>query len=599
MKNQELAYQLEKIPPSPGIYQYFDATKKLIYIGKAKNLKKRVNSYFQKIHSSKKLSLLVEKIFKIEYILTRDEYEALLLENNLIKKHKPFFNIQLRDDKTYPWICIKNEPFPRVFFTRNFIKDGSQYYGPYSSLKVVQSLLSFIREIYMLRSCSLDLREEKIAKKKYKVCLEYHIKNCKGPCEGLETPSQYEENIKQIKEILRGDFGAPIEFMKEKMFRFADELDFEKAQGLKEKINLLKNYQAKSIVVNPSISEVDVFSIINDEDFAYVNFMKIVNGCIIQSYNLEIKKKMDESLESMLKYAIIHVRELFSSDSKEIYLPLELDLNIPNVKISLPKIGDKKKILELSLINLKHYRQNRLEKLHFLDPSAAKNRIMKQMKEDLKLKKEPRHIECFDNSNLQGTNPVAACVVFREGKPSKKEYRKFSIKTVEGPDDFASMREVIYRRYKKLIEENQSLPELIVIDGGKGQLSAALESLKELDLIDQIQILSIAKRLEEIYFPGDPMPLYLNKTSETLKIIQRLRDEAHRFGLSFHRQKRSKLALSSELDFISGIGEKTRNILLSHFGSLKAISETSLENLKELVGESRAKKIQNFFLEKN
>jgi excinuclease ABC subunit C len=536
MKSQQLIYEIEKLPTSSGIYQYFDKENKLIYIGKAKNLKKRVNSYFTKNHDSKKLQNLVEKINNIKYILTNNEYDALLLENNLIRKHKPFYNIQFRDDKTYPWICIKNEAFPRVFFTRKFAKDGSQYYGPYSSPKVVQSLLSFIREVYPLRSCSLDLREEKINQKKYKVCLDYHIKKCKGPCEGFQKPDNYEENINQIKEILKGNFTAPLEFMKEKMQGFASKLKFEEAGQIKEKINTLKNYQAKSVVVNTSINDVDVFSIINDENYAYVNFMKIVNGSIIQSYNLEIKKKLEENLEDLFAYAIIHIRELFDSSSKEIYLPFEINLDIPEAKISIPKIGDKKKILDLSFYNLKHYRQNRLEKLNFLDPGASKDRIMKQMQKDLNLKNEPRYIECFDNSNLQGTNPVAACVVFREGKPSKKEYRKFSIKTVEGPDDFASMKEVIYRRYKKLIESKVELPQLIIIDGGKGQLSAAFQSLKELNLIDQIQILSIAKKLEEIYFPGDPNPLYLDKTSESLKIIQRLRDEAHRFGLNFHRQ---------------------------------------------------------------
>ena len=596
LEDVKLDYQLKNIPNESGIYQYFDKDNRLLYVGKAKNLKKRVHSYFQKTHASKKLHNLVRKIRTIEYIITYDEYEALLLENNIIKDKKPFYNVQLRDDKTYPWICIKYEPFPRVFSTREFIKDGSEYYGPYSSLKIVKSLLGFIYEVYTLRSCSLDLHPKKIAKKKYKVCLEYHIKNCKGPCQGFEGEEEYQKKIKSIRNILNGNFQEPLKFMKEGMLIASKNLHFEKAQEFKEKIEILKKYQSRSVVVNPLIDNVDVFSEIEENDFTYVNFMKIAHGCIIQSYNLELKKRLDETQEDLFIHAIVYIRELFKSQSKEIYLSKKLPLKIPGVKISLPQVGDKRKIIDLSLYNLKYYKKDRLEKLRHLDPSRHKDRIMKGMKEDLNLEEEPRYIECFDNSNLQGTNPVSACVVFREGKPSKKEYRKFSIKSIEGPDDFASMKEVVYRRYKKLWDQKEPLPQLIVIDGVKGQLSAALESLDKLGLKGKIQILSIAKKLEEIYFPNDPNPLYLDKSSETLKIIQHIRDEAHRFGISYHREKRSQKALHSELGYIQGIGEKSTQLLLSHFSSFKAILNASMEELEKLVGKDKAKKIYHYFL---
>jgi excinuclease ABC subunit C len=590
----KLEVQIQTLPTSPGVYQYYDKDDKLLYIGKAKNLKKRVSSYFTKNHDNGKTRVLVKKIVTIKHILVETETDALLLENNLIKKYQPKYNVLLKDDKTYPWICIKNEPFPRVFLTRNVIKDGSEYYGPYTSIKTARSLLSLIKELYPLRTCAYHLSTENIESGKYKICLEYHIKNCKGPCEDLQSEADYLEDIKEIRNIIKGNFKTSLQRFEALMYDFAEKMEFEEAQKIKNKIDHLANYQAKSTVVNPSISNVDVFSIISDESFAYVNFFKIMNGAIIQSHTIEIKKKLDEKDKDLLELAIIEIRQRFNSVSKEIYVPFAVSLGT-DIKVTIPKLGDKKRIVELSQRNAKYYRQERFKQIQIVDPDRHTNRIMKQMQKDLRLKEEPRHIECFDNSNIQGTNPVAACVVFRNGKPFKKDYRHFNIKTVVGPDDFASMEEVVHRRYKRLLEEDKELPHLIIIDGGKGQLSSALKSLDLLGLRGKIAIIGIAKRLEEIYYPDDPVPMYLDKKSETLKIIQQLRNEAHRFGITHHRNKRSKGAIKSELENIPGIGEKTRIQLLHKFKSVKRVTEASLDDLDNIVGTDKSKKIYSYF----
>ena len=552
----ELEIQIKTLPSLPGVYQYYDKNGTILYVGKAKNLKKRVSSYFNKNHENGKTNVLVKKIVTIEHIVVDTETDALLLENNLIKKYQPRYNVMLKDDKTYPWICIKKERFPRIFLTRNVIKDGSEYYGPYPSVKMAKALLDLIKELYQLRSCSYDLSEKNIETKKYSVCLDFHIGNCKGPCENLQTEENYNTDINAIRNIVKGNFKESIQQFYEMMMYYSNEMEFEEAQKIKEKIDILANYQAKSTVVNPSITNVDVFSIISDESYSYVNFFKIINGAIIQSHTVEIKKKLDETDKELLELAIIEIRQRFNSQSSEVYVPFEVDLG-DNIKVTVPKLGDKKRIVELSLRNAKYYRQEQFKQLKIVDPDRHVNRIMAQMQKDLRLTAEPRHIECFDNSNIQGTNPVAACVVFKNGKASKMDYRHYNIKTVEGPDDFASMEEVVFRRYKRLQDEGQDLPQLIVIDGGKGQLSSALKSLDILGLRHKIAIIGIAKRLEEIYYPNDSVPLYLNKTSETLKIIQQLRNEAHRFGITHHRNKRSKGLLVNELEQISGIGKQT------------------------------------------
>lgn len=590
----ELEIQIKTLPNQPGVYQYFDKEGVIIYVGKAKNLKKRVASYFNKIHDDGKTRVLVKKIANIKHIVVNTETDALLLENNLIKKYQPRYNVMLKDDKTYPWICIKNERFPRVFLTRNVIKDGSKYYGPYTSVRTARALLDLIKELYSLRSCNYDLSDKNIETGKYNVCLDFHIGNCKGSCEGLQTEEDYKSDISAIRNIVKGDFKDAIISFEKLMMRFANDLEFEEAQKIKEKIDLLANYQVKSTVVNPSITNVDVFSIVSDESYSYVNFFKISNGSIIQSHTSEIKKKLDESDKELLELSIIEIRQRFNSQSKEIYVPFKVDIG-ENIKVTVPKLGDKLRIVELSIRNAKYFRQDKLKQIKIVDPERHVNRIMDQMQKDLGLGEQPRHIECFDNSNIQGTHPVAACVVFRNGKPSKKEYRNFNIKSVEGPDDFASMEEVVFRRYKRLVEEGQELPQLIIVDGGKGQLSSALKSLDILGLRNTIPILGIAKRLEEIFYPDDPVPLYLDKKSETLKIIQQLRDEAHRFGITHHRNIRSKSALNNQLEQISGIGKQTVVSLLRHFKSAKRVSEAKFVDLENVIGNSRATKVFNHF----
>jgi len=589
-----LEIQLKTIPVSPGVYQYYDKEDKILYVGKAKNLKKRVASYFTKNHENAKTRILVKKIVSIKHIVVDTETDALLLENNLIKKYQPRYNIMLKDDKTYPWICIKKERFPRIFMTRRVIKDGSEYFGPYTNVRTVKVLLDLIRELYPLRTCKYDLSREKIATKKYKVCLEYHLGNCNGPCEDFQEEESYNETIKAIRNIVKGNFKESLDKFQEIMQVLAEKMEFEEAQKVKEKLNLLSNYQSKSTIVNPSINNVDVFSIISDESYGYVNFFKIANGSIIQSHTTEIKKKLDESDKRILELAIVEIRQRFNSMSKEVYVPFEIDLGNA-IKVTVPKLGDKKRIIELSERNAKYYRQEQFKQIKIADPDRHVKRIMTQMQKDLRLSEEPRHIECFDNSNIQGTHPVAACVVFKDGKPTKKEYRHYNIKTVDGPDDFASMEEVVFRRYKRLLSEDEPLPQLIVIDGGKGQLSSALKSLDLLGLRGKIAIIGIAKRLEEIYYPGDPIPMYLDKRSETLKIIQFLRNEAHRFGITLHRNKRSKSAIQSELEQIPNIGKQTITSLLRKFKSAKRVKTATFEELQEIVGDARAKKIYQYF----
>ncbi|HET8737032.1 MAG TPA: excinuclease ABC subunit UvrC [Pricia sp.] len=594
MSHMPIEIQLSTLPKSPGVYQFYDADEKMLYVGKAKNLKKRVTSYFTKTHEYGKTRVMVRKIRRINHIVVPTESDALLLENNLIKKYRPRYNVLLKDDKSYPWICIKNERFPRIFPTRKLIKDGSEYYGPYTSMRTVRTLLDLVKSVYPLRTCNYDLSQQKIEAGKYKVCLEYHLGNCKGPCESLQNAEEYHAQIDDIREIIKGNFKSSLQYFKHRMKALAADMQFEEAQRIKEKIEILENYQVKSTIVNPKINNVDVFSIISDETHAYVNFLQLSHGSIISSHTLELKKKLDETDEELLQLAITEIRQRFDSRSNELYLPFEVTVE-PHLKVTVPKLGDKKKIVVLSERNARFFRQERFKQIKIIDPDRHVNRIMAQMKKDLRLSAEPRHIECFDNSNMQGSNPVAACVVFRNGKPSKKEYRHFNIKTVDGPDDFASMEEVVFRRYRRLLDDADDLPQLIVIDGGKGQLSSALKSLDALELRGKIAIIGIAKRLEEIYFPGDPIPLYLDKKSESLKIIQQLRNEAHRFGINFHRNKRSKAAINSELESIRGVGEKTAEDLLKRFKSVKRVKTASLENLAGTVGMAKAKKVYEAF----
>lgn len=593
--NPSLELQLKTLPSEPGVYRYYDKNDQLLYVGKAKNLKKRVLSYFNKTLSGYRTRIMVGKINRLETTIVNSEYDALLLENNLIKEHQPFYNVMLKDDKTYPWICIKNEDFPRIFLTRTKIKDGSEYYGPYAKVRPAKILLDTIKHIYKLRTCNLNLAPAKIEEGKYKVCLEYHIKNCEGPCEGLESKQDYDEKIDAIRGIIKGDFRKAKEYLMNQMMKYATNLQFESAQIVKERLDALEDYQAKNTVVNPSIDDVDVFGMTSDETAAYVNFFKIRNGNIIQSFTTEIKKILEETDEEIMEQALVEIRQKFDSDSKEVLLPFHLAIEIPNVKLIVPKVGDKKRIVELSEKNAKEYRLEKLKQVQIVDPERHTNRIMAEMQKLLRMPVEPRHIEGFDNSNIQGTNPVSACVVFKDGKPSKADYRIFHPKTVEGPNDFATMEEVIYRRYKRMLDEGEELPQLILIDGGKGQLSSAVKSLRLLGLYGKITIIGIAKRLEELFFPEDSIPLYLDKKSETLKILQRVRDEAHRFGVKHHRTRRKNSTIKSELEEIPGVGDKTIEMLLSRLKSVKRIKESSLETLEEILGKSKAKVIYDFF----
>jgi len=593
LKSEAIAQIVAALPNNPGVYQYYNSEGNLLYIGKAKSLKKRVSSYFNKIHDSHKTNVLVKQIADIKYIVVETEYDALLLENNLIKKHQPKYNILLKDDKTYPWIVIKHEDFPRVMVTRKPVKDGSIYFGPYASGTMMYTLLELIKELFKLRTCNLQLTKTNIEKHKFRLCLEHHIGNCKGPCEGLQTREDYDESITAIKSILKGNINTVIDHLEQQMLSHATKYEFEQAQSYKEKIDALEKYKGRSVVVSPTIHHVDVFSFIDDQQGAFINYLRVISGAIIQSHTIELKRKLDETPSDLLLLAIAEMRERYQSDSKEIIVPFDLEIDIPGVMVTVPKIGDKKHLLDLSEKNARYFRKDRLEQADKLNPEHRIERLMEAMKKDLRLPVKPYHIECFDNSNFQGDYAVAAMSVFKNGRPSKSDYRHFNIKTVVGPDDFASMEEIIYRRYKRLLEEEKELPQLIVIDGGKGQLGAALNSLAKLDLRGKISIIGIAKKLEEIYYPGDPLPLYLDKKGETLRIIQQLRDEVHRFGITHHRNKRSKGVIKTELSDIKGIGDKLAEKLLREFKSVKRIKEATLEELTALIGKAKAELVMN------
>lgn len=591
----DLQLKLKTLPDKPGVYQYFDTNGNIIYVGKAKNIRKRVTSYFVKNHDTRKTTHLVRRIADIHYIVVDSETEAFLLENNLIKQHQPKYNIQLKDDKTYPWIVIKKEAFPRVFPTRQYIKDGSRYYGPYPSGRVMHTLLSLFREMYPLRTCALDLSANKIETKNYKVCLEYHIGRCKGPCEGKMAQVEYDQMITQIEEVLKGNISSLISDLKKKMQLFSSEYRFEEAQAVKTRLETLERFKAKSTVVSPTVSKVDVLTLTEDHDCFFVNYLVVKEGAIVHGITLEVMRKMDETPEDILTTLLPVFRERFGSDSKEILVESPIEWEFENTYFFAPQRGDKKALVELSLRNSKAYRLEKMKTEKIKDPERHTNRILETMQKDLRLADLPRHIECFDNSNIQGTNAVSACVVFKDAKPAKKDYRHFNVQTVEGPDDFATMREVVYRRYRRLLDEEQPLPDLIIIDGGKGQLGAALESLEQLGLRGKIAIIGIAKRLEELFYPGDSLPLYLDKRSETLKVIQHLRNEAHRFGITHHRNRRSKSALSNELESIEGIGKRTAEDLLRKFKSVKRVREQSEESLASVVGKAKAKVITAHF----
>lgn len=590
---------IKVLPHEPGIYQYFDDKNTIIYIGKAKDLKKRVSSYFTKNNEHRKTAMLVRNITDIKHMVVKSEQDALLLENNLIKKYQPRYNIRLKDDKSYPWICIKNEPFPRVFQTRNLIRDGSKYYGPYTSVYTVRTLLELFKSEYKLRTCNFKLTPDNIKNKKFKVCLEYHIGNCLGPCEGYISEEKYNRDIDDIDDILKGNVNGVIKHLKQLMREKSKNLEFEEAHKIKDKYDSLRRYQSRSTIVSPTITDVDVFTINEDENYAFVNYLKIIKGAIVQTFTLEIKKGLNETTKDLLVAGIIDIRQKIFSNAREILVPIEIGDIVENIKFTVPKRGGKKELLDLSARNAKYYRLEKEKQTVLRNPKLAQERILNTIKKDLQLHETPTHIECFDNSNLQGTNPVAACVVFRKAKPFKKDYRHYNIKTVDGPNDFASMEEVVFRRYKRLMDENKSLPQLIVIDGGKGQLSSAVKALEKLNLRGKISIIGIAKKLEEIYFPDDAVPLYINKNSESLKVIQHLRDEAHRFGITFHRSKRSKTLLHSEINEIKGIGDKTKQKLLRDFRSIKVIKDQPLENLQKSIGKSKAVLVYNYFKNKN
>ena len=588
---------LEAIPHRPGIYQYWDANGELMYIGKAKDLKNRVSSYFVKNSQlNAKTRVLVRKISRITFTIVDTEIDAWLLENSLIKKHQPRYNVMLKDDKTYPWIVIKNEPFPRVFPTRKYIKDGSKYFGPYASVGMMHAIMDTIRELYPLRTCNLALTPENIRKGKFRVCLEYQIGNCKGPCEGYQTEADYERSLNDIRDILNGKIGTVIRRLKSELDKAVAELHFEYAHLLKNKLDLLDRYQSKSTVVSSSITNVDVFSIASDQGHAFVNYLKVMNGVIIQTQTVELKKRLDESDSELLSLAIPEIRNRFHSTSREIIVPFAIDVETDNLKFTVPKQGEKKNLLDLSLKNALYFKKERLNQYEKLNPELKTERILTQMQKDLRMNVLPRHVECFDNSNFQGKYPVSAIVVFKDGKPSKKDYRHFNVKTVEGPNDFATMEEAVHRRYRRLLDEGQPLPQLIVIDGGKGQLSAALKSLKLLGIDKQVTVIGIAKRLEELYYPGDQYPLYLDKKSETLKVIQHLRDEAHRFGITFHRKQRSLKTFRTELENIPGIGRTTAEKLLKHFKSVKKIQEATPEQLREILNEKQVHAVTSYFV---
>ncbi|MFD1769724.1 excinuclease ABC subunit UvrC [Sphingobacterium suaedae] len=589
--------ELKKIPHKPGVYQYFDKTNELIYVGKAKDLRNRVGSYFvNESQLNSKTKVLVRKINRIAFTIVDTEIDAWLLENNLIKRHKPRYNVMLKDDKTYPWIVIKNEHFPRVYWTRKYIKDGSRYYGPYASVGMMHIILDMIRELFPLRTCNLNLAPENIAKGKYKVCLEYQIGNCKGPCEAYQSEEDYGQNLSDIKDILNGKIAVVTNRLKNQMTDAVTSLNFEAAHKLKNKLDKLANYQSKSTVVSSSITDVDVFSIASDESYAFVNYLKVVHGVVIQTQTLEMKKRLDETEEELLALAIPEIRGRFKSTSREIIVPFDIHIEASDaIKFTIPKVGEKKNLLELSLKNVAYFKKERMLQYERLNPEVKVERVLKQMQKDLRMNVLPRHIECFDNSNIQGNFPVSAIVVFKDAKPSKKDYRHFNVKTVVGPNDFATMEEAVFRRYRRLLDEDQDLPQLIIIDGGKGQLGAAMKSLKLLGIERKMTVIGIAKRLEELYYPGDQYPLYLDKKSETLKIIQHLRDEAHRFGITFHRNQRSKKTFVSELENIPGVGKTSVEKLLKMFKSAKKVKEATDEELARVLNQKQVKALRAYF----
>ena len=593
--SEHITNLLKTLPNKPGVYQHLDKDGKILYIGKAKDLRKRVSSYFTKNDHSARIATMVRKVADIRTIITDSEGDALLLENNLIKEHQPRYNINLKDDKSYPYITIRKERFPRIYGLRNLTRDGSEYYGPYPSVKSMKAVLELIRQMYPTRTCKYNLSAENIEGGKFKTCLEYHIGNCKGPCEDLQSEEDYMADVEAARKIIKGQLGSVKQHLKQRMMAHAEAMEFEQAQRCKEKLEALEKYAAKSTVVSFSLTNIDVFSISMDAEFGYVNYLQVIEGAIVQSYTVEIKKKLDEVPAAFLHLAIPEIRGLFGSTARTIFTSHPVELEIEGSTFHVPQKGEKRKLIDLSIKNALYYRQEKLKNIQIVDPDRHVKRIMTQMKTDLRMPVEPRHLECFDNSNIQGTNPASACVVFKNGKPSKNDYRKFNIKTVEGPDDFASMEEVVHRRYKRLVEEGEPLPQLIIIDGGKGQLGAALKALERLGLRGKITIIGIAKRLEELYFPGDPYPLYLDKRSETLKIIQQARDEAHRFSLSHHRNRRSKGTFKSELEGVKGIGPETIKELLRQFKSVKRIKAASFEQLKEIVGHAKAKVLTDYF----
>lgn len=586
---------LKTLPDNPGVYRYYDVDNNLLYVGKAKNLKKRVTSYFTKEHDTYRLRIMVKKIVDIKTIIVDTEMDALILENNLIKSLTPKYNIMLRDDKTYPWIVITKERFPRIYHTRQLKKDGAEYYGPYPSVTTMFILLDLIKQLYPLRTCSLDLSEENIDSKKFKACLEFQIGKCKAPCIANQSQEDYDRAITHIREIVKGDINFAIKDLRKLMHEYAEKLEFEQAANTKKKIELLEKYQSKSTIVHPSITDTDVFAILSDEKAAYVNYFKVMNGTIIQAQTLELKKKLDETDEEMLVFAINEIRTRYNSLSKEIFVPFEPEFIFSDAKYIVPKIGDKKHLIDLCFKNAEAYKREREKQLAIIDPEKHTDRIMQQMMKDLRMKVEPRRIEGFDNSNIQGDYAVSAMPVFIDGKPAKKEYRHYNVKTVVGPDDFATMEEVILRRYTRVIEEGLPMPQLIVIDGGKGQLGAAIMSLRKLDLMGHVTVIGIAKRLEEIYFPGDPIPMYLDKRSETLKVIQQIRDEAHRFGITHHRNKRSRETFKTELSEIKGISDKTAQKLLTELKSVKGIKEATLAEIASIIGNSKGNLVYEFF----
>ena len=597
MENFDYRLALQKIPQNPGVYQFWDSTGELIYIGKAKNLRNRVSSYFNKdnYRTNAKTRVLVSKINNVTFTIVDTEIDAWLLENSLIKKHQPRYNVLLKDDKTYPWIVIKNERFPRIYWTRNIIKDGSTYLGPYASISMMHTILGLVKEIFPLRTCNLPLSQPNIDAGKFKVCLEFQIGNCKGPCQNFQAEEDYTKNIDEIKDMLNGKISHVIRKLKNELDASVVELNFELSHKLKRKFDLLEKYQSKSTIVNSSITDVDVFSIATDEKHAFVNFLKVMNGTVIQTQTIELKKKLDETEEELLTIAISEFRTRFDSHSKEIIIPFDLDINDPGIRFTVPKLGEKKKLLDLSQKNVTFFKREKLDQYEKLNPDVRTERLLTQMMKDLRLNQLPKHIECFDNSNFQGKFPVSAIVVFKDAKPSKKDYRHFNVKTVEGPNDFATMEEAVFRRYRRMLEESDTLPQLIIIDGGKGQLSSALKSLTLLGIESRVTVIGIAKRLEEIYYPNDPYPMYLDKRSETLKIIQQLRDEAHRFGITFHRLKRNKATLVTELEKIPGVGKTSADKLLRQFKSVKVIREASELELLQVLNSKQTKALLDYF----